>query len=219
MTGDRKPILCLDFDGVLHSYSSGWRGADVVSDPPVPGAREFLQKAVEHFDVQIFSSRSNQDGGINAMDLFLTNLVSDDRSSDGVPVMNQISYPMEKPPAMVTLDDRAMYFTGIFPAMEQLTSIISAAPYFQRKTRRHDACQIDVLIHTRNTLYVCEIKFRNRIDAGVMEEVQRKIENLPGRSKYSVRPVLIYEGKLAPAVNRSDFFCRLISAAELLTHP
>ena len=24
-----KPILCLDFDGVLHSYTSGWRGARI----------------------------------------------------------------------------------------------------------------------------------------------------------------------------------------------
>ena len=87
-------------------------------------------------------------------------------------------------------------------------SIVSAAPCFQRKTRRHDACQIDLLIQTRNTLYVCEIKLRNRIDAGVMDEVRRKIEKRPGRSKYSVRPVLFYEGELAPAVNRSDFFCR-----------
>jgi hypothetical protein len=30
-----KPILCLDFDGVIHSYSSGWKGADVIPDPPV----------------------------------------------------------------------------------------------------------------------------------------------------------------------------------------
>lgn len=33
----RKPILCLDFDGVIHSYSSGWKGADVIPDPPVAG--------------------------------------------------------------------------------------------------------------------------------------------------------------------------------------
>jgi hypothetical protein len=98
-------------------------------------------------------------------------------------------------------------------------SILSASPYFQRKTQRHDACQIDLLIHTRNTLYVCEVKFRNRIDAEVMDEVQRKIETLPGRSKYSVRPVLIYEGDLAPAVQRSDYFCRLISSADLLDRP
>ena len=29
-----KPILCLDFDGVVHSYTSGWKGADVIPDPP-----------------------------------------------------------------------------------------------------------------------------------------------------------------------------------------
>lgn len=34
-------------------------------------------------------------------------------------------------------------------------SILSAAPYFQRKTRRHAACQIDLLIQTKKTIYVC----------------------------------------------------------------
>ena len=64
---DRKPILCLDFDGVCHQYTSGWKGADVCPDPPVLGLYEFLREAVEHFEVNIFSSRSGMDGGIQAM--------------------------------------------------------------------------------------------------------------------------------------------------------
>ena len=62
-----KPILCLDFDGVIHSFSSGWKGADVIPDPPVPGAIEFICDALAHFDVAIYSSRSGQAGGIDAM--------------------------------------------------------------------------------------------------------------------------------------------------------
>jgi len=67
----RKPILCLDFDGVIHSYTSGWKGADVIPDPPVPGAMEFITTAIDYFDVHIFSSRSNQLGGIVAMQKWL----------------------------------------------------------------------------------------------------------------------------------------------------
>ena len=33
----KKPIVVLDFDGVIHSYKSGWKGADVIPDEPVPG--------------------------------------------------------------------------------------------------------------------------------------------------------------------------------------
>ena len=41
------PILCIDFDGVLHSYSSGWKGARNIPDPPVTGAIEWLDSLVE----------------------------------------------------------------------------------------------------------------------------------------------------------------------------
>lgn len=37
-----KPILCLDFDGVCHSCTSGWQGVAQANDPPVPGLFDFL---------------------------------------------------------------------------------------------------------------------------------------------------------------------------------
>lgn len=119
-----KPILCLDFDGVLHSYTSGWQGADVVSDPPVEGALDFLLSAARHFQVHIFSSRSNQPGGIAAMRKWLEAAFMDYYAEpDGglaamSPVyhaMDKICWPTEKPPAFLTIDDRAILFTGLFP--------------------------------------------------------------------------------------------------------
>lgn len=62
-----RPILALDFDGVIHSYTSGWKGARVISDPPVPGAIEFIIKALPVFRVAVHSSRSRQWLGRRAM--------------------------------------------------------------------------------------------------------------------------------------------------------
>ena len=54
----QKPILCLDFDGVIHSYTSGWQGAGVAADPPVKGTLEYLIEVTKYYRVMIYSSRS-----------------------------------------------------------------------------------------------------------------------------------------------------------------
>lgn len=118
-----KPILCLDFDGVLHSYTSGWKGASVVPDPPVPGAIAFLREAVKSFEVHIFSSRSCQEGGGYAMRAWLGDHIIADEPSiimSDPPWFAAIKWPTEKPPAMVTIDDRAITFTGQWPTIESL---------------------------------------------------------------------------------------------------
>lgn len=121
-----KPILCLDFDGVMHSYASGWKGAAVIPDPPVKGMVEFLERAMEYFDIQVFSSRSHQDGGVNAMAQWLRTHVTrhfDCEFTTGAPrdfdrataILNGVVFAVEKPAAFLSIDDRAMTFNGEWP--------------------------------------------------------------------------------------------------------
>jgi hypothetical protein len=118
-----KPILCLDFDGVIHSYSSGWKGADVIPDPPVEGAMRFIWDATEHFRVAIFSSRSNQPHGIYAMRKWLRRYFTEFWAADRTTCddkLAEIEWPTEKPAAMITIDDRALTFDGTWPSIETL---------------------------------------------------------------------------------------------------
>lgn len=118
-----KPILCLDFDGVCHSYVSGWKGADVIPDDAVPGLFEFLELAAPHFDIQVFSSRSNLPGGIEAMQFWFYEQRKKWRENgggDGFKEIVSISFPTEKPPAFIGLDDRVITFNGQFPAIDFL---------------------------------------------------------------------------------------------------
>lgn len=124
-----KPILCLDFDGVLHSYESGWKGADVVADGPVLGAVAFLMEAVRVFEVHVFSSRSHQGGGIRAMQESLHRWIREDNWPEAVATgivygyndtPPAVRFPTEKPSAMVTIDDRALTFTGTWPDVSAL---------------------------------------------------------------------------------------------------
>jgi len=100
-----------------------------------------------------------------------------------------------------------------------MSSVRSASPYFQKKTQRRKGCQIDLLIQTRYTLYVCEIKFRNEITRHVIPEVQEKAARLENPKNMTVRPVLIYEGNLDPGIEEEDFFDRCICFADLLEIP
>lgn len=104
-----KPILLLDFDGVIHSYDSGWGGAESIPDPPVPGALGFIDDATSAgFDVQIYSSRSRQNGGIAAMKKWF--------EKHGRADLNTfLKFPTQKPAAFLTIDDRAFCFEGTFP--------------------------------------------------------------------------------------------------------
>lgn len=117
-----KPILCLDFDGVIHSYTSGWKGAaDVITDPPVPGAMEFIGKAAEHFHIAVFSSRSADAFGRRAMWNYIgVHLEGVFGANKGKAILDAIDFPTEKPPAFISIDDRCVTFEGLWPEIESL---------------------------------------------------------------------------------------------------
>jgi hypothetical protein len=117
-----KKILCLDFDGVIHSYSSGWQGARNIPDPPTPGAIRFLIQALAvGFDVVIHSSRGRYFGGRRAMRAWLKRHAGAAwYPSPAGPGLENVRFPLFKPPAHVTIDDRVITFTGQWPAMSYL---------------------------------------------------------------------------------------------------
>ncbi len=82
-----KKTVIIDFDGVLHSYVSGWKGAATIPDDPTPGAKEAMAKLRETYTVVVVSSRCHQAGGVHAIKnwLDLHGIVVDDVTNDKPP--------------------------------------------------------------------------------------------------------------------------------------
>lgn len=108
--------VCIDFDGVIHSYTSGWTGYDYIKDPPVEGAFAALESYLEHFTVYIFSTRSNLGGerGTEGMKKWFA------RHGFDLEKLDKLKFATKKPQATVYIDDRGFHFTGEFPAVEYI---------------------------------------------------------------------------------------------------
>jgi uncharacterized protein len=89
--------------------------------------------------------------------------------------------------------------------------IKSAGTYFQNKTSKTEAVQIDLMIECKPlNFYVCEIKYKKKINIEIIDEVQDKVARLK-LPKYSTRrPVLIYCGELDPEVHDADYFDKIL---------
>ena len=94
--------------------------------------------------------------------------------------------------------------------------VLNAGPYQQGKTLRQQGCQVDLMIRTKRTLYLFEIKFRNRIGIEVVEEMEEKIRRLKLPPTQSLRTGLIYQGELAPELLKQEAFDYLVPAESLL---
>jgi hypothetical protein len=101
-------IVCLDFDGVLNSFSDGWTTPGDIGDPE-PGAVEFVSEMMdEGAEVVIQSRRASTREGRAAMRTWLMR--------HGFPWMHIFH---EKPTAHFYVDDRAVRYVDDFRATLQ----------------------------------------------------------------------------------------------------
>ena len=94
--------------------------------------------------------------------------------------------------------------------------ILSAAPFRLPGTKTEKGCQIDLLLQTRRSACVVEIKRRREIGEEVEAEVARKVARLPVAPGVSVRTALVYDGHLAPVVRGNGYFDAIVSSRDLL---
>lgn len=93
--------VCLDFDGVIHSYRSGWQGETVIPDPPIHGVRDAINRLRRRYRVVVHSARGKSEEGCQA--------IRDWLARNDIEVDEVCAH---KPPAFVYVDDRAIPFTG-----------------------------------------------------------------------------------------------------------
>ncbi len=114
-----RPTVVFDFDGVIHSYKSGWQGAESAPDPVVPGIASAIHDLRKHgYKVVVVSTRCSSTGGMEAVKEYLhrNEITVDDVMAD-------------KPPAVCYIDDRAICFDGHPETL--LDNVSSFVPWYQ----------------------------------------------------------------------------------------
>ena len=114
--------IAVDFDGVLHSYTSPWVAPHIIPGPPVAGAIWWLWLTLQHFDVVIHSTRCQTWRGRRAVRAWLRKHAKAkglwrEETKRG---LEDVKLSYSKPPALVYLDDRALRFEGKFPSVDEI---------------------------------------------------------------------------------------------------
>lgn len=109
-----QPTICIDFDGVIHSYEKGWQDGTIYGTV-VPGFFEWIERVRDHFKLVIYSSRSKDDNGVILMSMWLHEqrnkwIAAGGKRNEAEPL--EIEFAHEKPAAWLTIDDRCIPFHG-----------------------------------------------------------------------------------------------------------
>lgn len=115
------PILCIDFDGVIHRYSKGWQEG-AIYDNVTDGFFDWAARAKQYFKLVIYSSRSKTPEGVENMKHWLRDQLRR-REPEGIG-FEDFEFAHEKPAAFLTIDDRAVCFEGKWDGIDMDPSVL-----------------------------------------------------------------------------------------------
>lgn len=145
MSTAKGRTICLDFDGVVHQYNQPWQGATVIPDDVTPGFFEWADAAAEHFDLVIYSARSKEPGGREAMMAWLYEQRRKWREAGGTSVATwpvAFDFPTGKPQAVIYIDDRALRFDGDWSAIDP-KALLAFKPWNKRAAAPLQSCEAE----------------------------------------------------------------------------
>lgn len=134
------PIICLDFDGVIHRYGNGWQDGTVY-DVVVPGFFSWAIEASKTFRLIVYSERSASPDGIVAMMAWMRGQLRERLMPTEIDaVLNLFTFASEKPKAFLTIDARAIQFRGDWSAWWlQPSALMNFRPWNARGNPREPA--------------------------------------------------------------------------------
>ena len=95
--------------------------------------------------------------------------------------------------------------------------VLSAVPYIRKGGRTGErGVQIDLLIQTRRSVYVIEVRHRQEIGEEVEADVRAKCSKLKLPDNVAMRTGLVYDGRLDPVVRGNAYFDVILSSREIL---
>ena len=122
-----KWSIAVDFDGVIHQYTSKWTRPGDIKDPPMPGAFEWLERMVKYFKVVIYSSRITPHDDQPATDteglLAVVAWFQEHELPQKVLDKLELWVGKGKPTALIYIDDRAFRFWGDFPTKGEINQL------------------------------------------------------------------------------------------------
>lgn len=116
-----KQTVAIDFDGTIHSYTSGWQGEAVIPDPPHEKVIDWIKQTAKHYRICVCTTRARDPGGKTAVEQWLAKQGLDLQLADQ-PGNRDIWVTSTKEPAVLYIDDRAWLFRGAksLPTLEEI---------------------------------------------------------------------------------------------------